>query len=142
MIVLNLTCAEGHIFEGWFPSSDAFDQQCVQSLVTCAVCASTTVSRLPSSPRINRHVSHTATIDIPENSPAAAMATAIKAVAEMIVSSENVDDRFPEEARKIHYGEAEPRNIRGKATLEETKELLDEGIPILPIPIPPKDETH
>ncbi len=142
MIVLNLTCAEGHHFEGWFPSSEAFDEQRQRSLVACTLCASTAVTRLPSSPRISKGA-RSPDSDQPQPEQAAlALAAAVKAVAQMAAQCENVEHRFPEEARKIHYGEAEPRNIRGKASLEETRELLDEGISVLPLPVPPENETH
>ena len=66
----------------------------------------------------------------------------MKAVAEMIARSENVAERFPEEARKIHYGETAPRSIRGQASMKETMELLEEGIGVIPLPFPAKEDTH
>jgi len=140
MIVLNLHCAEGHQFEGWFPSSAAFETQCQQGLVTCAVCSSTAISRLPSNPRIGKNTAPSQTAEPPQASQV--LAAVMQAMAQVAATSENVADQFPDEARKIHYGEAEARSIRGLATREETLELLEEGIPILPLPIPPKGGTH
>ena len=67
---------------------------------------------------------------------------AMKAVAALIARSEDVAERFPEEARKMHYGEVAPRSIRGKASMEETRELIDEGISIIPLPFPAKEDVH
>ena len=108
---------------------------------SCAVCSSTSISRLPSNPRIGKNTEAPAqTAEAPQASQV--LAAVMQAVAQVAANSENVADKFPEEARKIHYGEAEARSIRGNATHKETLELLEEGIPILPLPIPPKGETH
>ena len=71
-----------------------------------------------------------------------AVATVLNAIAKIASECENVDQDFPDEVRKIHYGETAPRNIRGIATVEETLEMLEEGMPLLPLPVPPKGETH
>lgn len=72
----------------------------------------------------------------------AQLAAMIQAAAEALAGAEDVDTRFPEEARKMHYGETPARGIRGQATLDEMYDLLEEGVPVLPLPIPPKRETH
>ena len=133
MIVLDLTCIAGHRFEGWFASTPAFEEQLRCGLVTCPHCESAAVSRLPSGPRVTRHTA------VPAAPSAEQILGALQALLE---SSEDVGRGFAEEARRIHFREAPSRRIRGVATLDETAELLDEGIAVLPLPIPPKDETH
>lgn len=134
MIVLNLACATQHRFEAWFRSNDDFQQQSAQGLLTCPVCGNAEIVRLPSSPHVRRSDSTT------EAKPAVqtqeAIRTLLHHVAEIARQAEDVGSRFPEEARKIHYEEAPARNIRGVASLEESRELLEEGIAVLPIPAP------
>jgi len=142
MIVLNLSCEQGHHFEGWFPSSEAFENQCQRSLVSCTVCASTEITRLPSSPRISKGATEPIETKVTTGPTKEAVATVLNAIAKIASECENVDQDFPDEVRKIHYGETAPRNIRGIATVEETLEMLEEGIPLLPLPVPPKGETH
>ena len=136
MIVLNLQCSEAHPFEGWFDSVEDFDRQASSVMVACPLCGDTHVSRLPSGPRVKR-----AAGDVVETAQQG-MAQMMRSLIKMAKSSEDVAERFPEEARRIHYGEAEPRNIRGQATLMETRELLEEGIAVLPVPLPAKEEIH
>ena len=139
MIVLNLKCSSDHAFEGWFASSQAFDDQAAARLVSCPICADTAVIRLPSGPHIKRAGEViVAGKDLPVRPPDAAL----QAYAHMLASSEDVAAQFPEEARKIHYGEAPARSIRGKATLQETRELIEEGIAVMPLPFPAKEDTH
>jgi hypothetical protein len=139
MIVLDLKCSSDHAFEGWFASSQAFDDQATARLVSCPICADTAVIRLPSGPHIKRAGEVIAAgKDLPARLPDAAL----KAYANMLASSEDVAAQFPEEARKIHYGEAPARSIRGKATLQETRELIEEGIGVIPLPFPAKEDTH
>lgn len=141
MIVLNLKCSVEHIFEGWFASAMAFDEQAKSGLISCPICADRGISRLPSGPYVKRNGPADAVRSATDLSPSLADA-AFKAYGEMISKSENVAEQFPEEARKIHYGEAPARSIRGKATLQETHELIEEGIGVLPIPFPLKEDTH
>jgi len=136
MIVLNLQCSEAHPFEGWFDSVEDFDRQANAAMVACPLCGDVHVSRLPSSPRI-RKAGGEAVDPAPQF-----IARMMSRLTELAKSSEDVAERFPEEARRIHYGEAEPRNIRGQATLTETRELLDEGIAVMPVPLPAKEEIH
>jgi hypothetical protein len=151
MIVLNLQCNAGHAFEGWFASTSAFDNQVGAGQVTCPVCGHEQVHRLPSGPHVKRSgTSAPIETAASQNSPAVGSATPpaidpaklLQAFASLMDEAEDVSTRFAEEARKIHYGDAEARNIKGKATLEETSELLEEGITVLPIPIPDKDSMH
>ncbi|ENO85706.1 DUF1178 family protein [Thauera linaloolentis] len=154
MIVLDLCCNLDHRFEGWFASADAFEEQCVRKLVSCPACGTTSVRRLPSAPYVQtRHAVPDASSSVTGPAvpaPAVLEADAIEppAAANMLQmlrhmsrNAENVGDRLPEEARRIHYGEAEVRDIRGKASAEDVEELLDEGILILPLP-PGEDEVH
>ena len=136
MIILNLQCTEAHPFEGWFDSVEDFDRQANAAMVACPLCGDTQVSRLPSGPRVK-----SATNDAAEPGRQA-MTHMMRALSEMAQNSEDVAERFPEEARRMHYGEVESRNIRGQATLKETRELLEEGIAILPLPFPTKEEIH
>lgn len=136
MIILNLQCSEAHPFEGWFDSVEDFDRQADSALVACPLCGDKQVSRLPSGPRIRK----AGGVAVEENPQF--MAQMMRRLAEMAKDSDDVAERFPEEARRIHYGEAEPRSIRGQATVTETRELLEEGIAILPMPFPVKEDIH
>ena len=134
MIVLNLQCSDGHSFEGWFDSVAAFDEQMSGGMMACPLCGQAGVTRLPSG-------SHVAKSTYGAES-GHGMAQMMRVLSEMAQGSEDVAERFPEEARRMHYGETAPRHIRGQATLNETRELLEEGIPVLPLPFPPKEDTH
>ena len=137
MKVLDLRCGNDHRFEGWFDSEDDFLSQEGRGLVQCPVCADGQVIRLPSAPRLN-----VSGLRIePEAAPVPDRQTVmqsqwLRAVRHMIANTEDVGERFPEEARRIHYGEIEERGIRGQATREQTEALLEEGIPVMPLPIP------
>ena len=139
MIVLNLTCNRNHPFEGWFASAEAFDCQASGGQVNCPTCGSAEVSRLPSGPRVISHPSVPAKAGV--ELTAADMTALVQAIT-TASEAEDVAERFPEEARKIHYGEAPLRGIRGQASLADTLELLDEGIPVLPLPLPGKKHIH
>lgn len=143
MIVLNLLCDEGHHFEGWFASGDAFRDQCQRQLVHCPQCGTSAVSQLPSAPHVKRIATAIAAADRPSPSvgtPSAAQL--LQALAAMARGAENVGERFPEEARRIHYDEVPARTIRGLASAEETRDLMEEGILVLPAPVPPDEEMH
>ncbi len=141
MIVLNLLCRHKHRFEGWFASAEAFSDQQQRGLLTCPVCNDAQVSRLPSGPHV---ISSASTAkDMAEHESAAAVQEQLRdAIAAYVRDSENVGKRFPDEARKIHYQEAPARNIRGVATLEQTRDLLEESIVVVPLTVPPGEETH
>jgi hypothetical protein len=141
MKVLNLRCAHGHGFEGWFASNEAFDTQLAAGLVECPVCGDTGIVKLLSAPRLNlgnAKAPAEATPAAPSQVPAELSPEArwMRAVREVIAKTEDVGDRFADEARKMHYGEAEERGIRGQATREQTEALLDEGIAVMPLPMP------
>ena len=131
MKVFNLQCVHSHGFEGWFSSEEDFLGQQERGLLSCPICGSAEVARLPSAPHLNLGAQQ------PEQSDTAGQAAWLRMVREVLAHTEDVGERFAEEARRIHYGEAEQRGIRGQATAEQTEELLDEGIAVLPLPLPP-----
>lgn len=133
MIVLNLICNAGHKFEGWFASVESFEVQVHGELVSCPHCSSQRVERLPVAPHLTRSPSEPQTQAQREE-----VAGLMDFLGSLADASEDVGARFPEEARRIHYSEAEVRSIRGQASLDETRELLDEGIPVLPVPFKPR----
>lgn len=138
MKVLDLRCANGHRFEGWFASDDDFMSQNGRGLVECPVCADKVVTRMPSAPRLNlssaREAPPQATAQPAQ--PADLQAAWMNAVRQVLASTEDVGDRFVEEARRIHYGEAPNRGIRGQASAEDRAALHDEGIEVVAIPVP------
>jgi hypothetical protein len=139
MKVLNLQCAHGHGFEGWFASQDAFDTQLAAGLVECPVCGDTAITKLLAAPRLNL-----GNAKPPADAQAAKLPATespegrwLRAVREVISQTEDVGDRFAEEARRMHYGEIEERGIRGQTTREQAQSLVDEGIPVFSLPLPP-----
>lgn len=142
MKVLNLQCRHAHGFEGWFASEDDFQAQLARGLVECPVCGDAEVAKLPSAPRLNLGASEPAAPaaakqEVMNAAPNAQLQAAwMQLVRQVMANTEDVGERFAEEARKIHYGESEDRGIRGQASREETQELLEEGISVLPLPIP------
>jgi hypothetical protein len=143
MIVLNLLCDHGHHFEGWFASGDAFRSQSQRQLVHCPQCQTSSVSQLPSAPYVRRAGGETAPSKAPVHANALpVMAQFQQALVSMARKAENVGEQFPEEARRIHYDEAPARTIRGVASSDETRDLIEEGIFVLPAPVPPEDEFH
>jgi hypothetical protein len=138
MKVLNLRCGNGHGFEGWFASDDEFMDQNGRGLVECPLCADRIVSRLPSAPRLNLSGQREPAAPAPEAAepPKQLQTMWMQAVRRMLDNTDDVGDQFPEEARRIHYGESKARGIRGQATPDERQALLDEGIEILSLPMP------
>ena len=141
MKVLNLQCVHAHGFEGWFASEDDFQDQLARGLVECPLCGDAEVSKMPSAPRLNLGASEPQARPTPTQEVVAAPNAQIQAawmqlVKQVMANTEDVGERFAEEARKIHYGESEERGIRGQASQEETEALLEEGIPVLPLPVP------
>lgn len=179
MKVLDLQCAQHHVFEGWFGSEDDFQSQLTRGLVSCPMCGDAHVTKKLSAPRLNLNTTrgerdmaqthsgsaHAAEMphttasphaaqggvgagatdpapalpslqEVANLEPAQLQAALLKMVRHVVANTEDVGDSFPEEARKMHYGEAEQRNIRGHATPEETEELIDEGIAVMPLPLP------
>lgn len=144
MKVLNLQCMHGHGFEGWFASEDDFQDQLGRGLVECPLCGDHAVQKLPSAPRLNLGAQAPAAAAPAEPakrdvvlSPEQAMQAAwMKMVRHVVANTEDVGERFPEEARRMHYGETGERAIRGQASAEEAQALVEEGIGVLPLPIP------
>lgn len=142
MKVLDLRCANGHGFEGWFASDDDFMDQNGRGLIECPLCSDKIISRMPSAPRLN--LSGAQAPKEPSTSPAPAAAPApadlqamwLALARHVVASTEDVGDRFAEEARRIHHGEAESRGIRGQASPDERQALLDEGIEVIALPLP------
>ena len=138
MKVLNLRCAHDHRFEGWFASDDDFVLQGERGLVACPLCDDKAIARLPSAPRLNVSTQRG---DAPPPPPAEiAQARAqghwLRAMRDVLNRTEDVGDRFPEEARRIHYGETKERGIRGRATAEDADALREEGIEVVAVPVP------
>jgi hypothetical protein len=136
MKVLNLQCRHGHGFEGWFASEDDYQSQLGRGLVECPVCGDKEVSKLPSAPRLNLSGAREVPAAKPEPTAETAQSIFMRAVRHVLDNTEDVGERFPEEARRIHYGEVDARGIRGHATQEETAALLEEGIEVMPFPVP------
>lgn len=138
MKVLNLQCAHGHGFEGWFASNEAFEAQRTDGLVECPVCGDTQVTKLLSAPRLNlgspKAPDKASSPDLPAE--ASLEARWLRAVREVMARTEDVGDRFADEARRIHYGETAERGIRGQATRAQAEALIDEGISVMQLPVP------
>ncbi|WP_336486079.1 DUF1178 family protein [Methylobacterium nigriterrae] len=153
MIRYALVCEAGHGFESWFPSSDAYDDQAARGLVTCPFCDSARVDKSPMAPGVARTdrarppAATPAAVPAPAPMPMLAeperqMRALLRMVRAQVASTaEHVGARFPEEARKIHYGEADSRPIYGQASLEEARALVDEGIDVAPLPMLPDDRN-
>lgn len=138
MKVLNLQCSHRHGFEGWFASEDDFQGQLGRGLVECPICGDTAVTKMLSAPRLNFGAPAPAQSrqEVASVSETELQAAWLKMVRHVMANTDDVGERFPEEARRIHYGETEQRGIRGQASPEETEALLEEGIGVLPLPIP------
>jgi hypothetical protein len=134
MKVLNLACAHEHRFEGWFASDEDYTSQCERGLVECPLCADTTITRLPSAPRLN--VSKQREVVAMPDALSQQQSRWMRAVRHLMANTEDVGERFPEEARRIHYGEVEQRGIRGRASPEDTDALREEGIEVMALAVP------
>jgi hypothetical protein len=143
MIIFDLRCApHGHVFEAWFGSNEDYRGQRARGLVACPICGSAEVDKAPMAPRVGAK-GHCVGELGPE-AVKAALAGMAEAQKQMLEQSEHVGDRFPEEARAIHLGEAEGRAIHGRATPQQAEDLREEGIPVAPLPfpvIPPESEN-
>jgi hypothetical protein len=144
MKVLDLQCGSSHAFEGWFGSEEDFTSQLARGLVTCPMCGDTTITKKLSAPRLNLgHGQAPAEPSARQDVVAAGgdTATALQAAwlamaRRVLANTDDVGERFAEEARKIHYGEVPQRGIRGKASADETAALADEGIEVLQLALP------
>lgn len=151
MIVYDLQCGQGHRFEGWFGSADDFGAQRDEGFLACPSCGATDVVRVPSAARLNRGALMPAVADKRPQPSVEKLEGAEGrdpiAIAQMLYSrmldalltkSEDVGKDFPAEARRIHNDEAPKRAIRGQASDEEHEALVEEGIPVMRLPIPPE----
>lgn len=141
MKVLNLRCAHEHRFEGWFASDADFQSQSERAMVACPLCDDKAITRLPSAPHLNvskqRHVAPgEAGASSPEGKQVLMQAQWLRAVRQVLNNTEDVGSRFPEEARRIHYGETQERGIRGQASRADAEALRDEGIEVMAISVP------
>jgi hypothetical protein len=167
MIRYTLVCNKRHEFESWFANSAAYDKQVKRGLVTCPLCGSPKVEKALMAPRLARTDTSSARDIVPAAKPPAAEATPAAPIAatpptpvamispqeqefrqklrelrdHLVQNADNVGPRFPEEARKMHYGEAEHRSIYGIASPEEAKELHEEGIEFSPLPVLPDERN-
>ena len=162
MIRYALKCEQGHTFESWFQNSAAFDKQAKRGLVACPICGSAKVEKAIMAPRLSRSDAEASRpyrvpvpqlpvpqlpVPVPANAPLAVMSPPerelrkkLKELREHITkNADYVGARFPEQARKIHYGEIEHRSIYGEASPDEAKELHEEGIEFHPLPILPDE---
>ena len=135
MIRFSLHCDGGHAFEAWFSKNAAFDEQSARGLVTCPQCGSASVEKSLMAPAIGGTRKSGRGQELAMSADQAEKLKKIKEmVASVRASSEDVGDRFPEEARKIHYGESDQRGIIGRAAPAEARALLEEGIAVAPLP--------
>jgi hypothetical protein len=141
MIRFALTCDQGHLFDAWFSSGDSYDEQVEARAITCPDCGGSHVEKAPMAPAILRGKSKEGTGESSDDSERRKTYAVLKGLREHLkANADDVGRDFPEEARKMHYGEADARNIYGEATTEEAKALHEEGIPALPLP--PLPEEH
>jgi hypothetical protein len=146
MKVLDLKCAQHHVFEGWFASEDDFQSQHARGLVSCPLCGDAQVQKQLSAPRLNLGASPQAEPAPPPAAepapstlpatlpPPEAQAAWMKMMREVVAKTEDVGERFANVARQMHYGEVEERGIRGRTTPKQAMELLEEGIGVMPLP--------
>lgn len=147
MIKYNLKCEKHHVFEAWFKSSSAYDEQACKGIVSCSFCGSTAIEKAPMAPSVPKKGS--SLTKAPQSQPPVQeteqMAVAMKALKEIRKTVEKncdyVGEKFAEEARKIHYGEVEDRGIYGEASQEERAELQDEGVELAAIPWIPNSDA-
>jgi hypothetical protein len=125
MIVFDLQCRDGgETFEAWFRSNADYEQQRDAGLVECPFCQSANVAKAPMAP------------SVPKKGSASPLARLASAQAELLKDSRWVGDRFAETARAMHIGEIEREQVHGQATLDQAKSLVDDGIPVAPLPLP------
>jgi hypothetical protein len=160
MIHYNLRCERGHAFESWFQSSSAYESQEKRKLVNCPVCGSAKVERAIMAPQIVSKMSRDTTLPAPAAAPPATEITTPAASTPLLMAQErelraklrelrdhivknadNVGERFPNEARKMHYGDIEHRPIYGEASPDEARALIDEGVEVSPLPVLPDDRN-
>jgi hypothetical protein len=160
MIRYTLRCDRGHAFESWFQSSSAYESQEKRKLVNCPACGSAKVERAIMAPQIVSKKGREAAAPAPAPAPAPAGDVAVPASTPLLMAQErelraklkelrdhivknadNVGERFPNEARKMHYGDIEHRPIYGEASPDEARALIDEGVEVSPLPVLPDDRN-
>jgi hypothetical protein len=143
VIAYQLACAKGHEFEGWFGNSTAFDEQAAQGAIACPMCGDSQIRKAIMSPSVKTSITKakgkTEIAAPPPNAPDAQKVRQFVAGYRKFIeeNADYVGSKFPEEARKIHYGEADERHIYGESTLKEARELIEEGIEVAPMPPDP-----
>lgn len=148
MIRYALTCQNDHHFDSWFQSGDAFEKLQAAAMVTCAICGDTDIRKSIMAPRIGKasDISTNPTMPQPERPLSAPASTAEQAFKELRAkveaTSEDVGKNFASEARKMHHGETPERAIYGEAKPHEAKALIEEGVPVLPLPFMPSRKTN
>jgi hypothetical protein len=160
MIRYNLRCERGHVFESWFQSSSAYEAQEKRKLVNCPSCGSAKVERAIMAPQVVSRKGRDGTLPAPVSAPTpstdvtAPTSTPLMMAQErelraklrelrdhIVKNADNVGERFPNEARKMHYGDIEHRPIYGEASPEEARSLIDEGVEVSPLPVLPDDRN-
>lgn len=136
MIRYNLRCDQGHEFEGWFRSAQAFDSQNRAGQVACGFCGSASVEKALMAPAVPRQP------DTPPGREAALTEAIAKLRAEVEANSDYVGAAFPAEARAMHEGRAPTRAIHGEARPEEARAMIEEGIPVAPLPFRPRQKSN
>lgn len=141
MKVLDLQCAQQHLFEGWFGSEDDFLSQRERGLIQCPLCSNAVITKRLSAPRLNLSRAHeTPTNALAETAPPAQgpslQAAWMELSRKLMANTDDVGTQFAEEARKIHYGEIPERGIRGQASPAEAESLIEEGIAVMPLLLP------
>ncbi len=142
MIIFDLKCGlQGHVFEAWFGSSADYEGQQARGLVSCPICGASEVAKAPMAPRL----SIAKQSDEPTPAKMKAMLSEMAALQKQLLDkSDFVGERFSDEARAIHLGDAEARAIHGRATRSDAQDLIDDGIPVSPLlfPIPEPGEEN
>ncbi|MDP8994452.1 MAG: DUF1178 family protein [Pseudomonadota bacterium] len=138
MIIFDLKCTpEGHVFEGWFGSSADYRDQRARGLLSCPLCGSAAVDKAVMAPAVAGKGNRAPDLFSADPASVKKMLACLAAEQRKVLeSSEHVGDRFADEARAIHLGEAAARAIHGRATRDEAQGLIDEGVPIAPLPLP------
>lgn len=141
MISFRLSCEKDHLFDAWFRNSDDFEMQAKRGLVECPKCGSHDVSKALMAPAVTTSVEKSSLSLVQGADQKKALAKMTELARNIRENAEDVGTRFAEEARKIHYGEADQRGIYGKATTDEAKSLAEEGVDFFPLPSLPEDHN-
>jgi hypothetical protein len=152
MIVYDIACPQGHVFEAWFGSSADFEEQRTRGLLSCPICGAGDVSKAVMAPNVGpkgNSLPDTRPVPMrggppPSDEIKAVLSALAKVQAKLLEGSEDVGRRFADEVRAIHEGDADQRPIHGRATRAEAEALVEEGLPVLPLPLPltPPDTLH